>query len=73
MCNQCQDLRAIHHQEIVYGVFHNGRFTMAFKTESQAVRTKELMLKEPKCIQCNGDNCEWTVYGINRKEITWGR
>ncbi len=70
MCNQCQDLRAIHSGEKVFGVFHNGRFTMAFSKEQQAQRTRILMQGEPKCVQCNGTDCKWEVFEVDRKSVT---
>lgn len=70
MCNQCSDLRAIHSGDLVYGVFHNGRFTMAYSKRSQAERVRELMVGD-KCVQCSSDDCKWEVFEIQRTEITW--
>ena len=75
MCNQCNDIRRIHQGSVVYGVFHNGRMQMVNATESQAIRSKELLdgsngrLKFCNCKK--DDECVWEVFQIDRKSISW--
>ena len=75
MCNQCQDIRAIHDSKTVWGVFHNGKMQMVCKTESQAIRTQAILDGSQgrlKWCGCNKDDtCIWNVYQIERKEIAW--
>jgi len=72
MCNQCNDARRIHTGKIVYGVFHNGRMQMAYSSEVQAIKAKKFMSNGDAC-DCPPDECEWEVFQVDRKSISWER
>lgn len=70
MCNACSDYRRIHSGKTVYGVFHNGRMQMAFSREVAAVRAKEALSDGNAC-DCPPDECQWEVFQVDRKSISW--
>lgn len=76
MCNQCSDYRRIHSGKYVWGVFHNGKFQMAYATENNAERAKNIMsggnvMGNKYCSCKTGDDCVWDVYRIERKDVSW--
>ena len=71
MCNQCNDIRRIHQGSVVYGVFHNGRMTMAFPTEVQAIKVRGFMQNGGPCECKDEDTCIWEVFEVDRKATSW--
>lgn len=74
MCNQCSDYRRIHVGKTVFGVFHNGKMNMAFSREVAAIRAKQALSGEngAKYCQCTAEeDCEWEVFQVERKSISW--
>lgn len=71
MCNQCSDYRRIHAGKVVFGVFHNGRMQMAYSTEVQAIRSRQILEQGTTCGCKQDDECLWEVFQVDRKSISW--
>lgn len=70
MCNQCNDIRMIHNQKKVFGVFHNSKFVLPQATRLNAERSINIM-KGTWCSCTANDECVWEIYEIERKDIIW--
>lgn len=71
MCNQCSDYRRIHSGKKVWGVFHNGKYLVVMAKQETAERSMNMLKNTNYCGCKDKDNCNWEIFEIERKDISW--